>query len=142
MIRQASIAEIVALSQEIPEFDQPHGTEEYTRRLSGTPHLILVAEKENQLCGFKVGYQREKDGSFYSWMGAIHPAYRRQGIALALAEAQEAWAKENGFQAIRFKTRNRLKAMQIFALSRGFDIVGFEPRNPRTESRIILEKSL
>ena len=92
--------------------------------------------------GFKVGYDRDQDGSYYSWLGGVMPAFRRKGVALALAEAQEAWAKEQGFQSIRFKTRNRHKNMLHFALSRGFNIVGFEAHEDIGESRIWLEREL
>ncbi|MEL6142372.1 MAG: GNAT family N-acetyltransferase, partial [Bacteroidota bacterium] len=120
-IRQASIAEVVALSNQIPELINPYQEEEYAKRLTGLPHLILLAEIEDQPVGFKVGYQREE--FWYSWMGGVHPHFRRRGIALALAEEQEKWAQLQGYPHVTFKTLNRHQAMLLFAISRGFQII-------------------
>lgn len=142
IIREASIEEVVQLSTQIPEFITPHGVAEYHKRLANVPALVLVAYDDKAPVGFKVGYEREKDGSFYSWMGAILPSYRGQGVAKLLATRQEAWAASQGYQCIRFKTRNRLKAMLLFSLKNGFNIVDIEPKPTVGEHRIILEKEL
>lgn len=141
-IREGSIAEAVAISKQIPEFVNPYQESTYEARLSGVPHLILIAEVAGKGIGFKVGYDRDKDGSFYSWMGGVLPAYRRGKIAITLAEHQEEWVRTQDFGSIRFKTRNRLKGMQIFALSRGFDIIGVFPDEKLAEYRILMEKQL
>jgi len=141
-IRQGSIHEVVEISRQIPEFINPYREEIYEARLSGVPHLILVAEVEGKGVAFKVGYDRDKDSSFYSWMGGVLPDYRRAKLARRLAEHQEAWAKEQGYSSIRFKTRNKLKAMQIFAISRGFDIIALFPEDDLGEYRILMEKQL
>lgn len=141
-IREASIEEVVQLSTQIPEFIAPHGVTEYQERLTRVPSLVLVAYNGKDPVGFKVGYEREKDGSFYSWMGAILPNYRSQGVAKLLANHQETWAVSRGYQCIRFKTRNRLKAMLLFSLKNGFNIVGIEQKPTVEEHRIILEKEL
>jgi len=141
-IRQGSIAEAVAISLQIPEFVQPYQESIYEARLTGVPHLILIAESQGKGIGFKVGYDRDKDGSFYSWMGGVLPNFRKKNVALRLAEHQETWAREQEFGSIRFKTRNRLKGMQIFALSRGFDIIGLFPAEKLAEYRILMEKQL
>ncbi|MFK7979331.1 MAG: GNAT family N-acetyltransferase [Saprospiraceae bacterium] len=131
---------VVEISQKIPEFDNPHGLLTYQQRLKDVPHIILVAYIAEKPAGFKVGYER--DGYFYSWMGAILPAYRRLGLARKLAERQEDWAKENGYPDVTFKTRNRLKSMLLFAIGRGFDIIEIQPKATIAEYRIILRKML
>jgi len=131
---------VVALSRQIPEFIDPHGEEEYRKRLSTVPHLILIAYVEDQPAGFKVGY--EKEGYFYSWMGAILPAFRRMQLATHLAEAQEEWAGQQGYPHVTFKTRNYLKPMLLFALKRGFYILAVEEREQIEEYRILLRKFL
>lgn len=92
--------------------------------------------------GFKVGYNKENNGSFYSWMGGVLRAYRQAGVARELARVQEAWAKKEGFTRIRFKTRNRHKAMLLFAIKNSFAIMAVEPREIVAEYRIVLEKEL
>ncbi len=139
-ISKDKIATVVQLSQQIPEFDGPPEVAEYLRRISEVPHLILMAYDGEKAVGFKVGY--EPDGGFYSWMGAILSNYRKMGIAKALAERQENWAKAAGYSSITFKTRNQHKGMLIFALKNGFDIIGFKEKEILARHRIMLRKSL
>lgn len=139
-IRISDIATAVQVSQLIPEFWDAYEEAEYHKRLSHTPHLILVAFEENQPIGFKVGYERED--YFYSWMGGILPEYRKQGVAKALAEYQENWAKEKGYTTIVFKTRNYLKGMLIFAMKNGFHIIDIEKHSEIEQHRILLQKKL
>lgn len=141
LVRTGSIAEVVAMSTQIPEFNNPHQVEEYEKRLKGVPALVQVAEYDGKIAGFKVGYAQGEQ-LFYSWMGAVLPEFRQFGVAKALAVAQEKWAREQGFTRIQFKTRNRLKAMLHFGLSNGFDIIAVEPRDTVSEYRILLEKML
>ncbi len=142
-IQQGSLNDVQTVTNGIPEFINPHSIEEYQRRFAlASHHLILVAYHENQPVGFKVGYQKDLDGSFYSWMGGVLPAYRQNKIAKKLADAMELWAKEQGFTSIIFKTRNSLKPMLMFGLSNGFYIIDFEKREPIEASRILLQKFL
>jgi ribosomal protein S18 acetylase RimI-like enzyme len=140
-VREGQIAEAVWISQQIPEFFQPYAAEEYERRFAQAPALLLIAEYDGDLAGFKAGYALDSQ-VFYSWMGAVRAEYRQQGIAQALADAQEQWAYEKGYQRIRFKTRNRLKGMLHFALGNGFNIVAVEAREEVEENRILLEKEI
>ena len=139
-IRSASIAEVVALSDQIPELTNPYRAEEYRRRLDGVPHLVLLAEVAGQAAGFKVGYERE--GYWYSWMGGVHPNFRRQGVALALAKEQEKWARKQGYSHVTFKTLNRHQGMLLFAIGRGFQIIRVDERPTIAAYRIWLRKAL
>jgi len=141
-IEEGSIQDVIELSRQIPEFIEPHDAQEYQKRLGSAPHLILVARCEGNLAGFKVGYERTSDGSFYSWMGGVLEDYRRLGIAHKLADAQDAWALNQNYNMIKFKTKNRLKAMQKFALQRGFTMIAFEPNEDAGESKIWYERKL
>jgi len=139
-IEEGTIAEAVAISKEIPNFHQPPEAAAYEQRLSGVPHLILIAYDDNKAVGFKVGYER--DGFFYSWMGGVLPSHRRLGIAQALSDRQEEWAKAQNYFSITFKTRNQHKAMLLFAIGNGFDIIGFEEKEDVSTNRIWLRKTL
>ena len=141
-IEGGTIAQVCTLAPKIPEFSDPVYEEKLIQRLKDVPSLILIAYWDSQPAGFKIGYERHKDGSFYSWIGAVLKDHRKKGIARALAEKQEAWAGEQGYTHIRFKTRNCFKAMQCFALKRGFDIIGYEAREDRSQDRIWMEKKL
>lgn len=142
IIRQGSIEEVISIIHACPEFDRPYPESEYKKRFVKTPHLILLAEVDGNLAGTKVGYERDNDGSFYSWMGGVLPAYRRLGIARKLAEAQEEWAMENGYTHVRFKTRNRHRNMLHFALSRDFYLIRVDHETDVWEHRIWMEKRL
>lgn len=142
-IRRGTVAECVAISKQIPEFyDGIYDEKVYETRLFNTKSLILVALDRNTPVGFKLGYQRDNDGSFYSWMGGVLPGYRQLHIAQQLADAQEVWVKQEGYDAIVLKTRNRFKAMLIFAIKNGFCIEGVEQKEIIEDYRITLRKKL
>jgi hypothetical protein len=98
-IRQGSIGEVVALSRQVPELTDPYGEAVYREKLAGKPHLILVACEGLFPVGFKVGYQREADGSFYSWMGGVLPDFRRRHAARLLAEGAGKVGRRAGLPA-------------------------------------------
>jgi GNAT superfamily N-acetyltransferase len=141
-IREGSIGEVVSLSRQVPELTDPYGESVYREKLAGKPHLILIACEGLFPVGFKVGYQREEDRSFYSWMGGVMPDYRRKHVAQLLSEAQERWASQHGYNRIVCKTRNRHRAMLLFALKNGFRITAVDPQPDAEENRIWLEKVL
>jgi predicted GNAT superfamily acetyltransferase len=143
IIREGTIAECIEISKNIPEFSS-NGYDEntYFQRLTNKQFLILVAVKDQQLIGFKIGYNRYDDGSFYSWLGGVLPEFRKYRIASQLAAEQECWAYEKGFNSIVLKTRNRFKAMLIFALKNDFLIENIESKKNNEETRIILRKTL
>jgi len=139
-IKEGQLMDVIGLLPLIPEFYNIPSFEEVQNRIAGSPHLVLAAYVDGKPAGFKIGYER--DHKFYSWLGAIHPDYRRTGIGSGLAEYQENWAKNNGYDSIWMKTRNCFPEMLIMAISRGFRIIGFIPHDDPGQHRIILEKSL
>lgn len=142
-VQEGTIEDVLVVYPLIPEFSSPHKADEYALRfVDSACHLILVAYDNNQPVGFKVGYQRDADGSFYSWMGGVALSYRRYGIAKQLADAMEQWCVSKGYHSIRFKTRNRHKAVLCFSLKNGFNIIGIVPAEQIEETRIWLEKRL
>lgn len=143
IIREGTIAECIEISKNIPEFSNNiYDESTYHQRLFNTQYLILVAIKEQEMVGFKIGYDRFRDGSFYSWLGGVLPAFRQDSIASKLAIEQEKWAFKMGFQSIVLKTRNLFKNMLIFALKNGFLIENIEIKENIDDNRIILRKNL
>ena len=140
-IQSGSFQECIDLSNQIPEFDSPYALDEYEKRCAGA-HLSLNAFVDEKPIGFKIGYDRFKDGSFYSWMGGVLPEYRQRGVATSLAEIQEKWAEEMSYNKIKMITRKKHKAIIRFSLHRGFKITGGTSKNPASESRVWMEKSL
>jgi len=140
-IREGAFQECVDLSSKIPEFNSPYKIEEYKKRCAGK-YLVLIAEIDNQSVGFKIGYDRFNNGSFYSWMGGVLPKFRRMGVAYSLANFQEKWATKNEFSSILLKTRQNHDGMIAFSLNRGFIITEETQITPAEETRIWMQKSL
>lgn len=135
-IREGSIAEATAFSVQV--FQDPHPAEVYKKRFKEVPYLILVAESEGRMVGFKVGYER--DGYWYSWLGGVHADFRRQGIANLLADAQDAWAQAKGYPHVTCKTRNYNQTMLVWAIKRGFRIWELQPREKLDDYRVVLRR--
>ncbi len=129
------------LSKKIGEFENPYSIDEYEKRLKDSS-LILTGEIEEKVLGFKVGYDRYNDGSFYSWMGGVLLDYRRKGVASELAVFQEKWAIDNGYKSIKLKTHNKHEGMLSFAIEGGFQILNCEPHKNIGEVKILMEKIL
>jgi len=140
-IKIGRLEDAVDLAHQIPEFDNPYNIDEYKKRLL-SDHLVLTAHIENEIVGFKIGYDRFNDGSFYSWMGGVLPENRNQSIAEMLADYQENWAKNNSYASIRLKTRKKHEAMLFFSKKRGFVITKEIAKIPKEESRTWMEKQL
>ena len=133
------------LAQETAEFkgSEPlYPLAEFERRLSGASALCLIASVDDTAVGFKAGYDRYGDGSWYSWMGAIAASHRRAGLARRLLERQEAWVQERGYRCLYVKTRNRHVGMICLLLQSGYQLVQIEPRAERSDSRLLLQKQL
>lgn len=141
-IREAFPTELIWIHERIPEFPGKASLEFYVERLKDRVYLALIAEKDGDLLGFKVGYQDDSPDTFYSWMGGVRPEFRRFGIADALAEYQETWAREKGFKLIYFKTRNRFPAMISFGLKRGFKILQVIRKGGVEDYRVVMRKKM
>lgn len=102
--------------------------------------LINLCYDSEDLIGFKVGY-RYNENTFYSWVGGVLTANRKQGIAQKLMELQHQKAKEIGFDSVRTKSMNPFKAMMILNLKNGFDIVQVYT-NDSGQTKIVFEKKL
>ncbi|MCO6359953.1 GNAT family N-acetyltransferase [Roseivirga pacifica] len=139
-IEPADMRVAIKVLSDLPEFDPMFELEYYNSKIKTTDHLILVASVDGQPVGCKLGYDRFKDGSFYSWLGGVLPDYRNLGIAKKLAQAQEKWVKEKGYACIKFKTLNRHKNMLQFALNNGFSIYNVKPQDELENYRIELIK--
>ncbi|MFB0908982.1 MAG: GNAT family N-acetyltransferase [Spirosomataceae bacterium] len=143
IILEGSTKDCLEIPRQILELsDNQYDEAEYDKRLSKANQLLLIAKIDKSAVGFKVSYRKEQAGSFYSLMGGIVPDYRQQKVAPKLADAQEEWAKSQGYTAITFKTRNYLKPTLIFALKNGFNIIDVIPKDKIFNHRIILKKLL
>jgi predicted GNAT superfamily acetyltransferase len=144
-VREGTIDEAFDVFMRVPELDGAGDRAEWIRRLDGASALVLVAVRDDRAVAFKVGYDRYRDGSWYSWLGGVEPAVRGTGVARALLERQETWVKAHGYRRIHVKTRNRFVAMRVLLARAGYSIVAVEapaPDTPVDDLRLILVKDL
>ncbi|MEI8657748.1 MULTISPECIES: GNAT family N-acetyltransferase [Vibrio] len=140
-IREGSLSEVVTVVTEIDEFIVKENEQSLAQRLEGKRHLILVAEQQGQILGFKIGYELDSD-TFYSWFGGVSPKARNLGLAQKLLDVQESWVIEQGYQQLKVKSRNQFPAMLRLLLRNNYLIENFEPYEPLLESRIHFVKQL
>ncbi|EPR9079846.1 GNAT family N-acetyltransferase [Cronobacter dublinensis] len=140
-IRHVQPEETAAIYRLIPEFAGGHDAQAIRQRIGGRVACALVAYDEAQPVGFKLGYETAP-GEFYSWLGGVAPAYRRDGVAQRLLEAQERWAQEHGYARLRVKTRNQFRAMLMLLIRNGYQIIELEKKGEAADYRLLLEKSL
>lgn len=101
--------------------------------------MVVAALDESQVVGYKIGYE-QNSGQFHSWLGGVHPEYRKQGIASEMMRLQHEWCKGHGYNTIRTHTRNKWRDMLILNIRNGFDIVGTVTENGLP--KIIMEKTI
>ncbi len=142
MVREGTVEEVIQLCHEIPEFKNTYAKSEFDRRLSQNDSMILIAEDEGIPVAFKCGYRRSDLKTYYSWMGGVVPNYRNKGYARMLLKEMEDRATTLGYQKLSFKTLNEHKAMLIFALKHGFEIIDVAHSKKDTRPRIWLSKKL
>lgn len=121
--RLDELDEICALCEiAFDNFDVEYLTSRYVHLTEPVFHL---AHHHKELVGFKLAYRRGAS-MLYSWLGAVHPGYRRMGIAGDLMRRQHVWARAEGFQCVETRTRNSNSPMIMLNLREGFTIVGYE----------------
>lgn len=141
-IREGQAAEIAALEFAIPEFRQPKSLDVLEARLRPERDaLILLACSDGTPVGFKAGYALAP-GTFYSWVGAVLPAFRGQGVARRLLQAQEARLRGRAYARIRVKSRNAFPGMLRLLVAEGYRIVGLEAVPSAEDPKIVFEKAL
>ena len=141
-IRTGTPAEIAALEARIPEFVRPKPLQALEERLQAARDpLVLLACDGTDPVAFKAGYALAP-GLFYSWVGAVLPAWRRRGIARRLLHEQEARLRAGGYARVRVKSRNAFPGMLRMLVAEGYRIVALEPVPFAEDPKIVFEKAL
>lgn len=143
VVREGSPTEAWAVAERIGEFGgdaDRYGREHYETRLAEPRALVLLATHGDELIGFKAGYDRYRDGSWYSWMGGVIEPWRGRGVAQQLLDAQERWVREQGYGILYVKTRNRHKRMIAFLAANDYDVLRVEEKSAIQETRILFCK--
>lgn len=104
--------------------------------------MMLLARVDGVPAGFKIGY-KENRFTYYSAKGGVLPAFRRQGIAVALLSDMMQRASERGFRRFAFDTFPNLHSgMTILALEKGFKLVKSDFNATYKEYRLRFECAL
>jgi len=67
---------------------------------------------------------------------------RRHGVGRQLQEAQQAWAKDHGYEYVRCECMNHQREFIHFAVTLGYDIVGIRWDSTHADNLIVFEKNL
>ncbi|ARU27913.1 GNAT family N-acetyltransferase [Cellvibrio sp. PSBB006] len=140
-IHQVNLTDIFTLHAKLPEMRAAESIEHYINRIKKRPYLALAAYVDNQPIGFKLGYA-ESEQTFYSWLGGVMPDYRRMGVAKALIDAQEKWAKYAGYKTLSVKSMNRYPGMLRLLIGAGYVIDGYEANGDPMEAKILFSKNI
>lgn len=129
---------LLAVYQEIFE---DADTSFFIDRLKNQPNVFsILVYKSNKLIGFKIGYP-QAENVFYSWIGGVIIAFRKQGIGQQLIRLQENHARLSGFKTLKTKSINRFKSIMILNLKIGFNITKIY-KNTKGQTKIVFEKTL
>jgi GNAT superfamily N-acetyltransferase len=119
-----------------------HDLDYFKRRFLGRYNVLtLLAQVDSKPVGFWMGFEL-KPGMFYHWLGSVIPELRRQGVARQLQEAQQAWARDHGYEHIRCECLNHQREFIHFAIATGYDIVGIRWDSSHADNLIVFEKTL
>jgi GNAT superfamily N-acetyltransferase len=114
----------------------------FKRRFMGRYNaLTLLARMDNKPVGFWIGFEL-KPGMFYHWLGGVVSELRRHGVGRQLQEAQQAWAKDHGYEFIRCECMNHQREFIHFAITLGYDMVGLRWDSTHADNLVVFEKNL
>jgi len=109
-------------------------------RLSHMPEAsVFCAGSQGRLVGFKAGYAMT-ERKYYSWLGGVHPDFRRRGIASVLMDRQHRWLVERGYAVVETAANQENHAMAQANLRRGFSVCGVRTEPHRVQ--ILYSKEL
>ncbi|MBR9788037.1 MAG: GNAT family N-acetyltransferase [Vibrionaceae bacterium] len=141
LIREGTLEEALQVVTHVKEFANGETIESMAQRIGDKNSLILVAEKNGSILGFKIGYELDDD-TFYSWFGGVAPQARNEGVAQMLLEAQEEWVADQGYKTLKVKSRNQFPAMLRLLLRNGYLIEKFDENVNLRESRVHFIKAM
>ena len=123
-------------------FRHRHELDFFKRRFMGRYNVLtLLAMMDERPVGFCIGFEL-KPGMFYNWLGGVLPEVRRHGVARQLHDAEQAWAKDHGYEYIRCECLNHQREFIHFAIDVGYDIAGIRWDSTHADNLVVFEKSV
>jgi GNAT superfamily N-acetyltransferase len=140
VVTEQQLPMIVELYNQV--FFPKEGEDYFRRRFQGRYNvLVMLATLDTRPVGFTIGFEL-KPFVFYNWLTGVHADFRRKGVGQQLIESQAEWAKNHGYEYLRFEALNRHKPILHLAISVGFDVVGTRWDSMRSDLLIQFEKGL
>jgi len=84
---------------------------------------IFIAMSDDTLIGYKAGHATAYN-RYYSWMGAVHPNFRRRGVARNLMTRQHEWLASSRFDLVETQVSKENKLMIQMNLEAGLKTSG------------------
>ena len=142
IVKETSIEEALKVFGKISEFDRPeYGTVEFFKeRIDNKDCLILSAYAHEDIVGYFIAY--EKDDSFYCWLAAVEPKYRKNGILTKMMNIYEEYARNNEYINLTIKTGNNKREMLSYLVKNNWNFVEVIPGEKLEDNEIILKKEL
>lgn len=111
--------------------------------LQGRQSLVLAAFADKAPVAYKIGYRTgNRHETLYSWLGGVHPHYRRKGLGTALLLRQHQLAAAMGATQVETHVWGDNAAMLVLNLRHGFAVAGTVAGPDRPGVRVIMRKSL
>ncbi len=89
-----------------------------------------------------IGYEKEKNGSFYVWLAGVDYRYRRLGALTKMFDYFSVWVEEEGYICITIKTRNDKRNMLSYLIKNGWNFTKVEEKEDILKNEIYLIKEL
>lgn len=127
---ESNLEEVIddILSVANSSFKRFYSKERIFKKLNGKKYWVYVVKEGNKIIGFKIWYELSPN-KIYSWLGAVHPDYRKKGIATKLMKIQFKIAKELGYGVIEIKTHVGHPEMLKMLEKEGFKEIKREPNH-------------
>lgn len=137
------LGEIALLTELYNDVFNPPAVESFfLRRFRGRSNVsMMVALLDDRHVGFITGFELTPTTYFF-WLCGVIPDFRRIGVATQLMQAQQAWASDHGYSAMRFECQNQHRAMLHAAITEGYDLVGIRWDGANANNMAIFEKEL
>lgn len=118
------------------------GERHVIQRVDRQDLTLLLASRDGQPVGFKVGYG-ESSTTFYSAKGGVLSGFRRQGIARSLLYRMEEEARAMGYVRFAYDTfPNKHPGMTVLGLAEAFEVTAAGYNAAYRDYRIRFERTL
>jgi ribosomal protein S18 acetylase RimI-like enzyme len=141
IIKEGTLHDLLSIEHAIPEFSSPKALADINAKIDRHSHLLLVAYVNEKPVAYKLGYAKSAE-KFYSWLGAVLPEFRGQGIAKALLIYQEAYVRSCGYKTIEVRSMNCFKRMLQMLIAHNYQIVNCERLDDDSDSKITFRKNI